>query len=270
MKTVILSYNHPELTCRTILSALKYTSNILLVHNGSLATHRDRLIDQFPNIEHHIISENVGYSGGANKGLLEAFKKSPWALFLTNDCTLEELPPLPALPGIYCPVIYKRAQFLIDSVGAYFEPKKGRLVHCRSSEDFIEAKKTKKIYAPGSAFLVHQSVFEATGGFDETYGTYWEDVDWSLRATQLGYVIELLPQFTVRHGVGKTCHKNSDYTIYYFQRNRKRLSFKHNPKIKDRLHITTRLAQDWTRLALQLTQKKRYSDLRKLMKAIID
>lgn len=267
----ILSYNHPEVTAKSVRSVLaRGITQPILIHNGSHSKCISQLKLEFPNIQHEIIEENIGYSGGANRALDLAFLKFEWALFLSNDCELIQMPALPLTPAIVAPVIYKRKIGIIDSIGGGFKPSKGRIVHFRSLEDFRSAKQNGWIpYLPGSSFLLHREIFKKIGGMDTSLGTYWDDVDWSVRAQKSNFQIQSDSNFQVLHRIGKTCHKNSLYSLYYFQRNRKRISWKYCPRHL-RAGLVSKLTMDWIRLTAKLVSKKRFSDLKHLRNAIFD
>ncbi len=271
MNVCILSYNHPDITARTVQSVIDLgVRNPLLIHNGSTAKNIELLRSRFPQIEHSILEENCGYSGGVNHGLKVALNTHPWTLFLSNDCELIKIGDLPKIPSVIAPTIHRRKLALIDSTGGGFQPSRGKLIHFRSSSDFTAARKNGFIpYLPGSAFLIHREVFESVGGMDTSLGTYWDDVDWSVRALKMGYPVVHDESYRVLHRVGKTCHKNPLYSIYYFQRNRKRVSWKYCPAhLKPILGWS--LAREWVRLGTRLALKGRFQDLEHLKNAILD
>jgi GT2 family glycosyltransferase len=266
---VILSYNHPELTSTTLRSVLDLTQeNIYLMHNGSEAKHASRLRAEFPEVTHISLKENRGYTGGANAALSAVFKRSEWALFLTNDCFLESLPNPETLrdPAFLAPLIKVRKTGRIDSLGGSFTPKRGEIFHCKTAEQFSAA---KNVYLPGTAFLIHRDIFHALKGFDESLGTYWEDVDFSQRVLQNGFRIALAPEVQLRHQIGKTCHKHKEYTLYLFHRNRKRVSWKFATPFEKPV-LALHLLSSWIRQALRLISLGRRGDLRYLFRAIQD
>lgn len=226
---VVLSYNHPELTSKTLSSALRLNypaSQIILVHNGSESENSDILKSRFPEVEHLILPHNLGFSGGANRGLEKAFTKFVQVLFLTNDIELIRLPSL--IPNQYdmgSPTIWKRNSEKIDSVGGELNIQTGTLRHLKEVAQFISSR--NPIYAPGTAFTITKACFEKLQGFDESFHTYWEDVDLGIRAQKLGFSIGPVSEIELRHKVGKTCHKDRFYTLYLFQRNRRLLMKKH-------------------------------------------
>lgn len=218
----VLSYNHPHLTADCLNSVLKFISpeKTLLCHNGSLKTHQDFLTNQFPKIHHVFAQENKGYSGGMNFLLKESFLKWDWVYALTNDTLLHSFSNKDLEPGFYAPIIYRRKINMIDSVGGGFIPEQEKIYHFKSFEEWNLTAPLKFPYIPGTAFILHKSVFEKIGLFDETLHTYWEDVDFSVRAFNLGIKMGPSDSMQLIHKVGKTCHKNKFYTSYLFQKNK--------------------------------------------------
>jgi GT2 family glycosyltransferase len=263
---VVLSFNHPELTARAVTSALALHDKVFLVHNGSEKKFVAHLENLFPQISHLKLEKNRGYSGGVNFGLNEAFRACNWVMLLTNDCLLKNLPELPLTPALVAPHILIQKSERTDSLGGAFIPYRGHLFHCKSEEDFRRAKNP---YIPGSAFLIHQKLYQTTGPFDERLGTYWEDVDFSQRAARAGFALRIDANWRLTHGRGKTCHKHRHYTLYLYQRNRKRISFKYTSgAYKPILFII--LWMMWIKMAIRLLLSSRRADLKILLSAIWD
>ncbi len=228
-KAVLLSYNHPELTRQSLASLFDHFSfeQIILVHNGSEKVHSESLISDFTKIEHLLMPENKGFSGGCNFGLQHAFQTTSWVYFFTNDTACIQLPNKLPKPGFYAPLIYRATHYYkedrkIDSIGGYFIPKEKKLVHAKSKEEFKSAFELQGAipYVPGSGFLIHKNFYETNSPFDETLHTYWEDVDFSARAFFKGHHPSVEPDFILTHKGGRTCRKNKFYTNHLFQRNR--------------------------------------------------
>ncbi len=228
---IVLSYNHPDLTARCIQSIynLDYKGEIYLAHNGSLEKHIGQLQTAFPHVTHLISKNNTGYSGGANFALSEVFKKYYTVLFLTNDTELLQLPKI--IPNHFSSVkSLKRQTEKIDSLGGLIDLKNGKLLHRKDDIDIFNQNQYMP-YIPGTAFWLSKNVFEILEGFDESFHTYWEDVDFSYRAHLNKIIILHSNETLIRHKIGKTCHKNDFYTYYLYQRNRKKFMQKH--------HLTT-------------------------------
>lgn len=224
---VLLSYNHENLTSQCLKSIINCNfpaQKIFLVHNGSDLKKVNFLSQEFPHIQHLITTKNVGYSGGANYGLREAFKNFSKVLFLTNDTEVIELPSFFPKEKLFFSIpIYLRNSQRLHSLHGELNPKRGKLNHV-TDDISIQNTVTDKSnipYIPGTAFGIHQDVFVATSGFNEKFHTYWEDVDLSYRSLKLGFKLDHDASFVVKHKVGKTCHKDRFYTLYLYQRNRR-------------------------------------------------
>jgi GT2 family glycosyltransferase len=266
---IVLSYNHPQHTARAVASGLQAgCRNILLVHNGSQADHIAKLRGDFPEIRHLIIKENRGYAGGVNAGLSEAFKSCEWAVLLTNDSELESWPSIPNAPAIVAPLVFRKKADRVDSLGGHFIPGRARLRHCRGRGDFDQQASTSvRRYIPGTAFLVHREVFESSRGLDERLCIYWDDVDWSVRIEALGFPLQVDPEWKVRHRVGKTAHGKPLYSLYYFQRNRRLISWRYARGL-ERVPLSVVLAGEWVRLTWRLLRSRRFGDLRYIPRII--
>lgn len=225
---VVLSFNHPEITAKCVDSVLNLTRTlgshipIHLVHNGSLTQHRNVLLSRYPQIEHHILESNQGFSGGANFGLSHAFKIHDQVLFLTNDTELLRLPDFvrPGLSSVKC--FRRNSLDKIDYISGRLNPKSGKLSHIKTESELNTAN-----YIPGTAFWMDIATFEKLNGFDETFHTYWEDVDLSWRAEKNNISLNYSDQTWVKHKIGKTCHQDDFYTFYLYHRNRKKFMKKH-------------------------------------------
>ncbi len=221
----ILSFNHPEITKRAVLSALKFSYPVILLHNGSLDKFIQMLKNDFPDITHIVLKENKGYSGGVNALLENAFLNYQRIIFLTNDTECISINELPEKIGFYAPKIYFRKLNRIDSLGAIFKPNNGQLRHIKSASDSIS--KGEHFYVPGTAFILDKEVFKHVGKFDENLHTYWEDVDYSMRVQANKLNCHFFDGVEILHRVGKTCHDNPFYSIYLFRRNQLRVSLRY-------------------------------------------
>lgn len=230
----ILSYNHPELTAKTIQSVLETdfsVEKIFLIHNGSELVHQNALVSQFPQIHHLILDKNKGYSGGANFAFAEVFKLHSNIFFLTNDTEVLELPDeFPSEYDFFSVSILKRNSASMDSVMGAINLKNGKLSHLKSRADIqvTIGDLKSETYIPGTAYGITKKTYVTLAGFDESLHTYWEDVDFSLRAHRASPRLKVgySDQFKVKHKIGKTCHKHRFYTLYLFQRNRRRIMHK--------------------------------------------
>ncbi len=229
-----MSFNHPHLTAKCLDSILDHfkETKVFLIHNGSDEKNINYLKDKYPLIQHIIISENKGFTGGANLGLKYVFQEFEWVYFYTNDVLTHAVPmQVPVEKGLFAPVIYRRKIEKIDSIGGVFYPWLKKIYHCKSIQEFNKKRIWGFSYIPGTAFLVHKNVFNEIGEFDETLHTYWEDVDYSVRINLKKLKLGVVQDWKLIHKVGKTCHKNKFYTSFLFQRNKNLISQRYRFKV---------------------------------------
>lgn len=76
-----------------------------------------------------------------------------------------------------------------------------------------------------TAILIHRRVFQAVGLLDETYGSYYEDVDFAIRCALAGFTGVYEPKATATH-LGSATLGGSTRTAYFVSRNQVLLTSK--------------------------------------------
>jgi N-acetylglucosaminyl-diphospho-decaprenol L-rhamnosyltransferase len=79
----------------------------------------------------------------------------------------------------------------------------------------------------GGAVMFDADFLRATGGFDERFFLYYEDVDLAARGRSLGWSYRLVPQSVVEHARGASASIDVDRTWYLRERNRLWHAFRH-------------------------------------------
>ena len=79
----------------------------------------------------------------------------------------------------------------------------------------------------GGAVMFAPDFLRETGGFDERFFLYYEDVDLGARGAALGWSYRLVPTSVVDHERGVTTATDSDATRYLQERNRLWHAFRH-------------------------------------------
>lgn len=79
----------------------------------------------------------------------------------------------------------------------------------------------------GAFYLVRRSVFESLGGFDERFFVYLEDLDFSLRARQAGWLSVYLADVQAFHVGGGTSYQVKAKRLFYSLRSRLIYAAKH-------------------------------------------
>lgn len=79
----------------------------------------------------------------------------------------------------------------------------------------------------GAFFLVRKNLFEENGGFDERFFVYFEEVDFSLRLRQQGYLSYFIHGVTAYHKGGGCSEQVKAERLYYSLRSRLQYAAKH-------------------------------------------
>jgi GT2 family glycosyltransferase len=84
----------------------------------------------------------------------------------------------------------------------------------------------------GAFFLIRNAVFVLCGGFDERFFVYFEEVDLSLRAKQLGYSSYFLLEASAFHKGGGCSERVKAKRLFYFLRSRILYARKHYSRVE--------------------------------------
>ena len=93
----------------------------------------------------------------------------------------------------------------------------------------------------GAFFLVRRHLFERLAGFDEDYFMYFEDVDFSKRAADLGLESRFLADARAFHVGGGTSRRVKARRLAYFLRSKLLYARKHHPGWRARLAAASTL-----------------------------
>jgi GT2 family glycosyltransferase len=268
ISVVILSYNHPGITKQCVESALSFFENeqIFLVHNGSRLENVSSLKASFPEIHHLDFEDNRGFSGGANRGINFAFENSKMenVLFLSNDTKMSRWDFIPPeAPFLIAPKVELRDTGRVASLGGNVCLWRGILNHLQENE-----KSKSNFYVPGAAFIVNRKAWSKVKGFDESLGSYWEDVDLSLRASNLNIELGVTKDVVLKHGVAKTTGGDPFYTLYSFHKNRKRIAFRHGRGLQRPLFSLVYTAETMRKL-FKFIQIRDFKRAKLLLKATV-
>lgn len=210
---------------------------IILVDNASQNNEGALLKSKFPEIDLIENDTNLGFAGGNNVGIRKALDDGYSHVMLLNNDTVVEPDFLgemlrkfsqnPNL-GVVQPLIC----FLHDRMKIWSAGGKWNQFLCRAitrgdrkNLEEYEARDGSLDWATGCCMLMARSSLLDVGLLNESYFTYFEDVDWSLRFKKKGYDIELASQAVIYHEAGASSKKkHSEGTLsatvfYYHVRN---------------------------------------------------
>ena len=179
------------------------------------------------------LETNRGYAAACNvASSMAADAGIPYVLWLNNDLLLEQglveamVARLDAAPGtaaVGAVTVDFHTGSRVLGAGMDLSLWRGEVRHRRMGLGV--AKLPDAPYAvdviAATCMLVRISALRDIGGMDESYFMYGEDVDWSIRARQRGFDLEIVPQARARHGGARSSPPQAQ--VRFILRNRVRL-----------------------------------------------
>lgn len=216
-------------------------SPVLLVDNASTDDSVDWLRREAPEIHLLQLPANRGYAGAINAAVREAASlagKPHWYLLLNNDLQLnrETVPRLLRAgerfgPGVYGPrvVMADRPDRTEATWGEITWGCALARFHGRRRPVRTEKGPRRVPLLLGCALLVHRSVFETCGLFDEDYFLYHEELDFLYRAGRAGFPVVYCPDAVVLHRGGYSTRGRAEFKTFWTRRNTVLFLRKHRP-----------------------------------------
>lgn len=228
---IVLNWNLPRETFACIESLLSsdYPDlQVIVVDNGSTDGSPDLIRTRFPGIEVLALPENRGYAAGNNVGIVRALSLgAEWVLIVNNDAivaadTISNLVvETRSRAGIAMPRIDAWPSGGLWRAGARVSGLYPLPRSIREGELAV-GKPISIDYAIGCVLLIHRTVLERIGLFDEGYFMYYEDLDFSARARTAGIPIIVVPSARAWHKIGTSLKANSPRRTYLQTRYRTR------------------------------------------------
>lgn len=143
----------------------------------------------------YIKQENKGFGSGVNLGCRALFKSCEYAIVLNPDLrfSVEELLYVGANLSRPFAVIETQERGIKRAI-RFFNKLTGII------SDHVSTLAVP--YFNGAAFSISKELFEKTGGFDEGFFLYFEDIDFSLQLNQLSIPLEVIKTNSFVHEVG--------------------------------------------------------------------
>jgi len=220
---IVLNYNGGELikNCLESLEKVDYPNlHVLVSDNGSRDDSVSQVKKLFPKTIVIENNSNKGFAGGNNVGIEYALeKKADYVLLLNQDTEVEpdflkkliEVAEKDEKIGILSPLIYwKRTKQVWFSKGSinWFNM---RTLH---EKEPVSGKPFESEFLTGCSLLIKKEVLEKIGFLDDTFFLYWEDADFSVRATKAGFKSIVVPESVIYHfETSETMNKNKIYWL---------------------------------------------------------
>lgn len=236
LSIVILSWNTRELL-RACLDSLLGREHgvaleVIVVDNGSRDGSADLVASGFPRARLVRNGINEGYARANNQGLRLA--RAPFLMVLNSDTEmrpgtlrvlvdfLRRFPEYGAVaPRLVNPdgsVQRACMRFPTLAAGFWFDSPlerrfgRARCVRRYFMDDFDHLGDADVDQPPGACFAMRREVFERTGGFDERFFLFFNDVDLCRSIRDLGWRIRYLARVTVMHHGGRSTAQYPDFT----------------------------------------------------------
>ena len=170
--------------------------------------------------------DNLGYGAAANHGVAALRGANPVAL-LNDDVVVDAgwLDPLvdalqPDDVGAVQPALLAPGREAVVSLGV--ETDRYGAGSDIGDGDPLPADRSERSLDvfTGGAVLFDRAFLESTGGFDERFFLYYEDVDLARRGRSLGWRYRVVPESTVEHRRGTSTDARPDETRFLQERNR--------------------------------------------------
>lgn len=231
---VTINYNQAEMTRLFLESArgLTYPNfEVVVVDNASspaLNTQVDLAAYPFVRLVRSEI--NLGFTGGNNLGIEAA--KGAYFFIVNNDTELEPnlldelIRPFEQNPkvGVVCPKIrFFDAPNLVQFAGygaMNMYTGTAHLVGFNQPDGPQFDQPADTPFAHGCAMLVSRAVVERVGRFADRFFLYYEELDWSQRIRDAGFLIQYQPTATIWHKESASVGRESTLRTYYLTRNR--------------------------------------------------
>jgi GT2 family glycosyltransferase len=194
---------------------------------------------------------NTGYSGGINRGLKELLPDPRISHFLLLNNDVEVEPDFLSLllqkgsgpRAIYGPVILLKETGLVQNTGGRIHICLGGTTNLNKNAPLSNLRRVQPDFLSGCILFMPRAVVEQVGLFDEVFGSYYEDVDFCLRAKALGVKIEILWDVVARHFHSLSTAKDDRYKIYLLNRNQLIFAKKHLPLLPRLVFIAAALVR---------------------------
>lgn len=216
---LLVNYKNRKRTLLCISSIHKQLSSSPLKVQIFIFDNSPKTSNFGPNVKTFGTGQNIGFAKACNFLASQAAKSSQNLIFLNNDTVLEPkfIKNLSKISNslksntAICPLILDSQRNVWFSGGTF------RALICRpeTSQTLIN-RPVKSTILTGCCIIVSAKNWKKSGGFDENFFLYYEDIDWSIRSS--GWM-ELIvdPNLKITHFVHSSAGHNNGPVQAYFQ-----------------------------------------------------
>ena len=214
VEIIVLNWNGLADTLRCIVSLENQTYpnfRIVVVDNGSTDGSARALAALGDRVKVMGLTQNLGYTGGNNAAMREAFGRgADYVWLFNNDATAapSALATLvaaternPAI-GLASPLVMESPDLGTMQHGCgMFDLVRPEYIHsegARQAEDW-QLRHPDQIAVHGTALLIRRTLYQAIGGLGDHFFAYWEDIDYSIRSAKAGYRNVVIDEAVIYH-----------------------------------------------------------------------
>src|SRR5258706_7314984 len=274
ISVVIVSWNTKDITDKCLACMKKAVDKVkskadvevIVVENASEDGTPEMISKKHPWVKLIPSGSDLGYGKGNNFGYNKSNHKNEYLLLLNNDAyvngntlvkSLEYMEKNTDCDVLGCQLRFLNGRFqpsagflpapssvwtwiwgldLVPGVKSLFEP-----FH-PVDKDFF--KKDREVgWTMGAFLFMKMEVFKKSGGFDENFFLYMEEVEWCRRVKEAGYKIWYTPEFSITHvdkasamgkpeELSKIFRKEILGFVYYLRKNYANQEYWFMPSIK--------------------------------------
>ena len=227
---IIINWNTYQLTfnCLKSLEACIYKNKtIFFVDNGSKDGSGDKIALEFPETNYIKNKNNEGFTGANNKALKVILKQNfEYVLLLNNDTEvnpnflslletrMKSDKNLAATQPLILDLQNKNtiwnAGGSLNTFFCFFKTRYNGITYKPKLK--ID---TSTQWISGCCLLVKIAVIKKVGLLDNRFFAYFEDADWSIRMTNLGYKLGVVPESIIYHFKSGSTKKNNPFNEGY-------------------------------------------------------
>lgn len=231
---IILNWNGKKDTieCLESVKKIKYANlQIIIVDNASIDGSQEYITKEYPEIMLIKNKENLGFTGGNNKGIACALDAgAEYIILLNNDTVVDPLLIEECLAtflnnsdvGLVGPkVVYYHNPENVWCAGGSYNPVLGRAVMYGTFSKQKDFEQEEKVgWISFCVVMIKREVFEKIGILDDDFFSSYEDLDFCMRAKTAGYTCMYSPKTIVKHKIAQDWGGlDNPLYIYYQTRN---------------------------------------------------